>query len=155
MRLSTPCLAGLAVAVGLTVPVIVAFWLVQSSTPSVQGQAGMAPESLLFEWSDPPAALPDITFTDAAGQPRDLAEFRGRTVLLNLWATWCAPCIRELPALDNLEAAAGGDGFKVIVLSQDRGGLPAVETFWAERALEHLELLVEHQYTTACHAAGP
>src|SRR5436305_12745700 len=50
-----------------------------------------------------PKRLPDLAFTDAGGQPRKLADFRGRTVLLNLWATWCVPCRKEMPALDALQ----------------------------------------------------
>ena len=54
-----------------------------------------------------PEALPDITFNDAAGKEIKLSDFKGRTVLLNLWATWCAPCREEMPSLDRLQKALG------------------------------------------------
>src|SRR5262245_8013698 len=61
-----------------------------------------------------PRPLPDLAFTDAGGQRKTLADWRGRTVLLNLWATWCVPCRREMPALDELQAKLGAPGFEVV-----------------------------------------
>src|SRR3974390_1611323 len=55
-----------------------------------------------------PLKLPDLAFEDANGAPKKLSDFRGRTVLLNLWATWCVPCRKEMPALDRLQARLGG-----------------------------------------------
>ena len=66
-----------------------------------------------------PKRLPDLTFTDAQGKPRTLSEFRGKTVLLNLWATWCVPCRKEMPALDALQAKLGGPGFEVVSVNID------------------------------------
>ncbi len=76
-----------------------------------------------------PRPLAELRFTDANGQPTDLAAFRGRVVLLNIWATWCAPCLEELPTLDALQAQLGGPGFAVIALSIDQGGLPVAQPF--------------------------
>jgi len=76
-----------------------------------------------------PRQLANLRFTDASGQPTDLAAFRGRVVLLNIWATWCAPCREELPTLDALQAQLGGQGFAVIALSIDQGGLPVAQPF--------------------------
>jgi thiol-disulfide isomerase/thioredoxin len=69
-----------------------------------------------------PQKLPDLAFTDA-GQPRTLADFRGRTVLLNLWATWCVPCRKEMPALDALQAKLGDDKFQVVAVNIDTRNL--------------------------------
>ncbi|AWB22326.1 TlpA family protein disulfide reductase [Methylobacterium currus] len=66
-----------------------------------------------------PKPAPAITFTGPDGQPRTLADLKGRTVLLNLWATWCAPCKAEMPALDRLQAALGGQDFEVVALNLD------------------------------------
>jgi len=66
-----------------------------------------------------PLKLPDLTFSDAAGKPLTLAHWRGRTVLLNLWATWCVPCRKEMPALDALEQRLGGPGFEVVAVNID------------------------------------
>jgi thiol-disulfide isomerase/thioredoxin len=63
--------------------------------------------------------VPDLAFKDAAGHPRTLADWRGRTVLLNLWATWCVPCRREMPALDALEGDLGGPKFEVVAVNID------------------------------------
>ena len=63
--------------------------------------------------------LPDLAFQDAAGQPLSLQHWRGRTVLLNLWATWCVPCRKEMPALDALQQRLGGPGFEVVAVNID------------------------------------
>ena len=59
-----------------------------------------------------PLLLPDLTFVDASGAPKKLSDWRGRTILLNLWATWCVPCKKEMPALAELQAKLGGDDFR-------------------------------------------
>jgi thiol-disulfide isomerase/thioredoxin len=66
-----------------------------------------------------PLRLPDLAFRDASGGDRHLAEWRGRTVLLNLWATWCIPCRKEMPALDELQAKLGGPPFEVLSINID------------------------------------
>lgn len=63
-----------------------------------------------------PKPIADLRFVDGTGQPRSLADFRGKAVLLNLWATWCVPCRKEMPALDRLQANVGGSGFEVVAL---------------------------------------
>ena len=76
-----------------------------------------------------PVALPDVVFRDAQGRETDLAAFRGKLVLLNLWATWCAPCREEMPELDELQAEMGGERFEVVALSVDSSGPEAVAAF--------------------------
>jgi thiol-disulfide isomerase/thioredoxin len=66
-----------------------------------------------------PFHVPNLAFKDADGQPHTLADWKGRTVLLNLWATWCVPCRKEMPALDALEAKLGGAGFEVVAVNID------------------------------------
>jgi len=66
-----------------------------------------------------PLQLPQMSFRDGQGQERSMADFRGRTVLLNLWATWCVPCRKEMPALDALQAKLGGDNFEVVAFNID------------------------------------
>ncbi len=66
-----------------------------------------------------PFRVPELTFQDASGQERSLKDWRGRTVLLNLWATWCVPCRKEMPALDELQAKLGGPGFEVVAINID------------------------------------
>ena len=66
-----------------------------------------------------PLRLPNLAFQDASGKARTLADWRGRTVLLNLWATWCVPCRKEIPALDALQAKLGDAGFEVVAINID------------------------------------
>jgi thiol-disulfide isomerase/thioredoxin len=87
--------------------------------------------------------LPDLRFVDAAGASRALSEFRGRVILLNLWATWCVPCRKEMPALDRLQAALGGPGFEVVALAIDQGGIAAVTRFYTELKLGALRIYLD------------
>jgi thiol-disulfide isomerase/thioredoxin len=66
-----------------------------------------------------PLRLPDLTFEDADGKPRKLSDWRGKTVLVNLWATWCVPCRKEMPALDDLQTKLGGKDFEVVAINID------------------------------------
>ncbi len=90
-----------------------------------------------------PVAIPPFAFEDAAGQRRSLADFRGRYVLLNVWATWCAPCREEMPALARLQQKLGGAQFEVLALSIDSGGAQAVKQFFAEVGVEGLAIYVD------------
>jgi thiol-disulfide isomerase/thioredoxin len=83
------------------------------------------------------SAAPYAIFQDPAGEPASLQDFRGKPVLLNLWATWCAPCVAEMPTLDEL-AASRGD-IEVLAVSQDMGGADKVDAFFAERKFRMLE----------------
>jgi len=85
-----------------------------------------------------PAPAPDVRFTDADGEQMSLGDFEGKVVLLNLWATWCAPCVKELPDLDRLQAAMGGDTFQVVALSSDRNGAEKVPPFLANLRIANL-----------------
>ena len=96
-----------------------------------------------FSFFDPPKAAPDITFIDAEGRELGLRDFRGRLVLVNLWATWCGPCRREMPSLDRLQSRLGGGDFTVLALSQDRKGPDAVAKFLAEIRTENLDVYVD------------
>ncbi|MBA4045705.1 MAG: hypothetical protein C0510_00015 [Erythrobacter sp.] len=73
--------------------------------------------------------VPALSFRDREGRPHKLAEFRGKVVIVNLWASWCAPCRAEMPALDRLVAAYPGD-VVVVAISQDTGGWAAIDRFW-------------------------
>lgn len=83
--------------------------------------------------------LVELRFTDAQGQPTDMAAYRGRVVLLNIWATWCAPCREELPTLDALQAQLGGPGFEVVALSIDQQGLAVARPFLERIGATHLK----------------
>ena len=66
-----------------------------------------------------PLRLPDLAFWDADGKPKKLSDWRGRTVLVNLWATWCVPCRKEMPALESLQTRLGGANFEVVAINID------------------------------------
>ena len=72
-----------------------------------------------FIFRKSPEELPEVKFLDAEGKPRKLSEWRGKTVLVNLWATWCVPCRKEMPALDALQTKLGGADFEVVSINID------------------------------------
>lgn len=90
-----------------------------------------------------PKAIPELRFVDATGRSRTLADFRGKVVLLNVWATWCEPCREEMPTLDRLQARLGGDRFQVLALSVDQQGAPIARKFYDEVAIKVLPLYVD------------
>lgn len=96
-----------------------------------------------FVLNDTPKPVRDVRFTDGDGQPRKLEEFHGKVALLNVWATWCLPCRKEMPTLDRLQAALGGSGFEVVALSVDRQGAEAVNAFFTEIGVRHLAVHVD------------
>jgi len=85
-----------------------------------------------------PLRLPDLAFRDASGNERHLTEERGRTVLLNLWATWCIPCRKEMPALDELQAKLGGPPFEVLSINIDTRDPDKPRTWLKEVGITHL-----------------
>ena len=85
-----------------------------------------------------PKRLPDLSFADASGAPRTLADFRGRTVLLNLWATWCVPCRKEMPALDALQGKLGSDRFEVVTVNIDTRNLDKPKAWLQEVGIGRL-----------------
>jgi len=108
---------------------------------SIQPAAAQAPAG--FAVHESPRRLPEIQFENGQGQATSLAEFRGKVVLLNIWATWCAPCRREMPTLERLQAELSGPDFEVVALSIDRKGLPVVKEFYEELGLQELGMYVD------------
>ena len=105
--------------------------------------ANLGPELLKggvakFTLAQSPKPLPELAFTDAEDKPVTLAGYKGKTVLLNFWATWCAPCVKEMPSLDRLQAEMGKDRFVVLPLSLDGPSRPKVAPFYADRKLANL-----------------
>ena len=93
-----------------------------------------------FVFRKSPEVLPGVTFQDANGAEVSLEKWRGKVVLLNLWATWCLPCRKEMPALDRLQKAMGSGKFEVVAVSVDRMGLAGARKFLDEAKVETLAL---------------
>lgn len=89
------------------------------------------------------AALPDFSFTDAEGKAHGPADFAGRGLVINLWATWCPPCVAEMPALDRLAAAMAQENILVLPLSSDRGGAAVVRAFYERTQVRHLGIWLD------------
>jgi thiol-disulfide isomerase/thioredoxin len=94
-------------------------------------------------FTEPPRKVSQVAFMDAEDVPHRLADFSGKGVVLNLWATWCIPCVAELPALARLAKQVADDGIVVLPVSSDRGGAPVVERFYASRGLDDLPVLMD------------
>ena len=93
-----------------------------------------------FVFKKSPMDLPDgATFNDGAGKAVGIDQFAGKVVLMNLWATWCAPCRKEMPDLDRLQAELGGDSFEVVAVSLDRGSADKARAFLNEIGVKSLD----------------
>jgi thiol-disulfide isomerase/thioredoxin len=128
-RLSLMLVGGLAgVAVGLAGVYGIGAFLGNRAVdpacrPTVETAQRIAPfargEVAAMNAASRPIRLPDMSFRDGMGAERKLSDWRGRTVLFNLWATWCVPCRKEMPALDELQAKLGGKDFEVVAVNID------------------------------------
>lgn len=99
-----------------------------------------------FELAQAVNPAPKTAFFNAAGDKLTLADFAGKVVLVNLWATWCAPCLKEMPTLDALQAALGGDDFEVLAISVDAGGAEKSQAYLDRLGVSHLNLYVEPSF---------
>lgn len=100
-----------------------------------------APQGLILH--PEPKPVPEIQFQDGEGKELTLADFHGKVVLLNIWATWCGPCREEMPTLDRLQAKLGGSDFEVLALSIDRDGIPAITRFFGEVGVRYLTMYLD------------
>ena len=89
-----------------------------------------------------PRLAPPLRFLDGEGKATDLGAWRGKVVLLNIWATWCGPCVKEMPALDRLQTSLAAEGLHVVALSIDKGtaALAAVKAFYASHGIRSLKV---------------
>ena len=110
-----PLIFAIFLAIALVDPVV---GHTASGGPKIVGQMQN------FELYKSTRPRPNFQWQDEQGQPVSLTNFAGKVVLFNFWATWCVPCIRELPSLDRLNAKLGGDKFTVVTLNIDRAGKP-------------------------------
>jgi len=87
-----------------------------------------------------PEATSDVVFLLADGEELTLADYQGKTILVNFWATWCAPCRKEMPQLAALQTQLGGDTFEVVTIATGRNPVPAMKAFFAEIVVDNLPL---------------
>jgi thiol-disulfide isomerase/thioredoxin len=95
--------------------------------------------------TSPPQPLSDLKFSTESGEAQTLENYRGRILLVNIWATWCVPCVLEMPSLDKLQQTLGGAQFAVLPISTDRGGAEKVRRFYSEKGITHLPVLTDRE----------
>jgi thiol-disulfide isomerase/thioredoxin len=141
----TAVLAAALAAVLITAPALLA------SNPA---QAAAGEDEKEVTWHPKPLPGPLTTvMQDAKGADATLAAFAGKVLVVNFWATWCAPCIKEMPTLDALQAKLGGPGFQVLAVSQDREGLKVAQPFVEKNGWKNIALYVEPKARFAKDAA--
>lgn len=121
------------------------------------GDCSAAPATIgRFKPATQPQTAPMVPFFDAAGTARTFADYPDQPLIVNLWATWCPPCVQEMPALDRLVDLMRTEGIAVLALSSDRAGAPVVRQFFETYAIRRLEILIDRQtaVTRAVAAAG-
>ena len=94
-----------------------------------------------YQPTRPPVAVSGLSFFEDGEKRRTIADYRGSGVVMNFWATWCAPCVREMPSLDRLQAKV--PGIRVLALSVDRGGARVIETFYRKHGIANLDVLAD------------
>lgn len=117
-------------------------------TPAQKQQAavdGANADKMLgpFRSIDGPRPLPEFYFVDGSGAKRTLADFSGKTILINVWATWCPPCRKEMPSLDRLQSRMGGKDFQVLAISTDMNGISVVQEFYRNAGITSLEAYID------------
>lgn len=114
------------------------------------GGANSGPFNGTLDISSRGAALPDFTFTDPSGKKVRTLDLKGKPLLINLWATWCGPCVLEMPTLDALAAARAGK-LTVLTVSQDLDKAAAVDAFFKDRKLAHLAPWLDPENSLSQH----
>lgn len=96
-----------------------------------------------------PKPVPETAFSDIDGGSHQLSDYAGKVVLVNFWATWCAPCRAEMPGLSALQTALGGEDFQVVTLATGRNGPPAIRRFFDELGVTNLPLYADPKQALA------
>lgn len=119
-----------------------------------EGEADMPDRTKLGEFvpSTQPRPAPAISLADTSGHSVELSELQGKLVIVNLWATWCGPCLREMPSLERLQSRLG-ERVAVLAVSEDRGGNKSVEPFIAKLGLKSVKIYIDPKSEVG-HAFG-
>lgn len=128
---------------------------IENVTPQAPAASAASPNLGQFTALPQPLPAPALAFTTRDGAPKQLADFKGQLVLVNLWATWCGPCVQEMPALERLQAQLGNK-LTILAVSEDRQGDAAVAPFLAKNGIEKLAIYLDPKAaaTTAFGAEG-
>lgn len=116
-----------------------------ATSPAVKSEAQSLAKGHMagFVFKTKPEIVPSVAFQDGNGAPKSLKDWSGKIVLLNLWATWCTPCRKEMPALDRLQKELGGDAFEVVALSVDKSGVVGAKTFLDQIKVQNLRVFAD------------
>jgi len=135
---------GRAAAVILGLLLAVSVSLSRPLAATEPGKCAGADEALMgYQATVPPRPVTDQSFVDGQGAEKTLADYQGRGIVLNFWATWCAPCVKEMPHLDRLKKKLQADGIEVLAISEDRAGGPLVEKFFRINEIRNLDVLID------------
>lgn len=135
--------AGVVILAVAMVGVWVSLWPSATALRPAGGPDTDTQRALTFTSYVSPRSIENIEFEDGDSRKRSLADFRGKVVLLNIWATWCGPCRKEMPTLDRLQLRLGSPDFEVVALSIDRDGQAAVRRFFDEINVRALAIYVD------------
>ncbi len=122
-----------------------AWFVIDSSSDNPPLEGWMAQ----FTLNDPPLPAPETELQTVAGEPVTLAAFKNKVVLVNFWATWCVPCVREMPSLDRLQASFDKKDFLILAVSVDRGGAKVVPPFLKKHEIKNLTPLLDRRMRLA------
>lgn len=98
-----------------------------------------------FVEKDPPVQIADIPFFNGEGEEVRLSDYRGTPLVMNFWATWCAPCVAEMPALDRMKALLADSGIDVLAIDEDRNGEKLVPKFYETNNIQNLDILIDRK----------
>jgi thiol-disulfide isomerase/thioredoxin len=137
----------IAIAAVLAVIGIVGAITVQQPQAPAPSAAAPATKSPVSRFAPIEGDFTVVAPVDGTGQPADMAPYRGKVLLVNLWATWCAPCIKELPSLGMLQQELGGDQFQVVTIAIDERDPAKIEPFLASHGAANLPVLIDRDRT--------
>ncbi|WP_071672987.1 TlpA family protein disulfide reductase [Nioella nitratireducens] len=125
------------------VPLYMALCLGANTVAAQDMQDLLAGDMRAMALHEAPQDVTDVSFTDADGTEMTLQDFAGEYVVLNFWATWCAPCREEMPSLNTLQQELGGDNFRVVTIASGRNPIPAINRFFEEVGVSDLPVYLD------------